>query len=250
MAIIYGYAVNIAVPRGGEIVRLVTFSRLENLSWASVLPTLFIDRLLDVAMLALILGATILILPISITQSMPWIVPSGVSLALTSVLFLVSLPQMGRFGKWILAAPIVGPRLPLPIKSKASELLSQFDEGTRALTNPLAYPALAALSLAMWGFYWLNSYLLLLAMHLVDKVTIANITIVFALSSASVLVPTPGSIGSYHLVVKQALMLTSGLDENTALAYATIGHALVFMFVNVGAALACLAINTNKKGFK
>ncbi len=52
-AVIYGYAVNIIVPRGGEIVRLIAICKTEALPWAGVLPTLLIDRLLDLVTIAI-----------------------------------------------------------------------------------------------------------------------------------------------------------------------------------------------------
>ncbi|MEO6293715.1 MAG: lysylphosphatidylglycerol synthase transmembrane domain-containing protein, partial [Burkholderiaceae bacterium] len=59
-AVSMGYAVNIAVPRGGEIVRLLSICKSEKLPWAGVLPTMLIDRLLDVAFLVALFGVTLL----------------------------------------------------------------------------------------------------------------------------------------------------------------------------------------------
>ena len=43
-AVMYGYVVNLVVPSGGEVVRLVSNSKSENLPWMGVLPTMFIYR--------------------------------------------------------------------------------------------------------------------------------------------------------------------------------------------------------------
>ena len=50
-AVIIGYAVNVAIPRGGEVVRLLSICKSENLPWAGVLSTMLIDRMLDIALL-------------------------------------------------------------------------------------------------------------------------------------------------------------------------------------------------------
>ena len=243
----FGYAVNVVVPRGGEIVRLITLSKTENLAWASVLPTLLIDRLLDIAMLALLLGATLTILPPSITSAMPWIVPGGTTLSITTVAFLVLLPRLGKIATWFLALEPVAKILPAKLKDRLADLIQQFDQGTRALTNPLAYPALALLSIVIWFLYWLNMLLIIYAFHLQQQVTVLDTVIVFALASASVLVPTPGSIGSYHFVVSQALMLTAKVGQDQALACATVSHAISFIVVAVLASLFCIGVDAIKQ---
>jgi glycosyltransferase 2 family protein len=246
-AIIFGYAVNVVVPRGGEIVRLITLSKLENLAWASVLPTLLIDRLLDIAMLALLLGAALTVLPPAITTAMPWIVPSGITLSISTILFLMLLPRLGKIAHWFMALEPVAKILSVKLKDTLSNLIEQFDQGTRALTNPLAYPALALLSIAIWLFYWLNLLLVIYAFHLQQQVTITDTMIVFALASASVLVPTPGAIGSYHFVVSQALMLTAQVGQDQALACATVSHAISMMVVPVLASLFCISVDAIKQ---
>ncbi len=61
-AVLMGYAVNIVLPRGGEVVRLLSICKSERLPWAGVLATMLIDRMLDVAVLAILLGLTLLFL--------------------------------------------------------------------------------------------------------------------------------------------------------------------------------------------
>jgi glycosyltransferase 2 family protein len=79
-AVMYGYAVNIAVPRGGEVARIVSIAKTEKLPWIGVVPTMFIDRLLDIAMLVLLIGITLVLLPPEFRNSMQWMVPAGVAL--------------------------------------------------------------------------------------------------------------------------------------------------------------------------
>jgi uncharacterized protein (TIRG00374 family) len=242
-AIMFGYAVNIVVPRGGEVVRLVTLSKLEKIPWASVLPTLLIDRLLDIAMLALVLGATLAILPPAITTAMPWIVPGGISLSIITIVVLILLPRLGKIAQWFILLPPMVKIIPVKLKDKLEDLIRQFEEGTSALTDPLAYPALAILSLLIWFFYWLNMYLMVFAFHLQDRVTIFDTIIIFAVGSAAVLVPTPGSIGSFHFVVSQVLMLIAHIGQDEALAFATVMHAMSFLLVAVIASAFCIAVD-------
>jgi uncharacterized protein (TIRG00374 family) len=243
VAVMYGYAVNVAIPRGGELVRLLTIAKSENLAWAGVLSTLLIDRLLDIALLLLVLGSTLTILPPSITNSMPWLLPGGATLAGVTVVALMALPFMGKIMAKVVAWKPIEKLIPARIEQSLQQLITQFDEGTKSLSNPLAYPIIAALSLAIWLLYWLNYYLVVKALHLDAIVSPLNAWIVFAVGCVGVLIPTPGSIGSVHFLVSQGLMLTAGVDKDQALAFATVLHGLSFILVPCPTALICLAIN-------
>jgi uncharacterized membrane protein YbhN (UPF0104 family) len=54
---------------------------------------------------------------------------------------------------------------------------------------------------------------------------------VFTIGSAGVLVPTPGSVGSFHLLVSKSLVMVAHVDQDLALAVATTLHLLTFVLV-------------------
>jgi len=242
-AVIYGYAVNLAIPRGGELVRLLAITKTEKLPAAGVLSTLLIDRLLDIALLMLLLAATLTILPDSVARSMPWLLPFGVVLSLFTLSALLALPVIGPLTIRLLAWQPLKTLLPQNIERIILTFLNQFNEGTRSLTSPVTYPAITFLSFLIWFFYWLSFYLVVWAFHLGSIVSPIKSLAAFALGSVSVLVPTPGSIGSVHLMVSQSLMLIAGINKDMALSFATILHALSFVLVPCIAAIFCFVVN-------
>jgi len=248
-AIIMGYAVNIAVPRGGEVVRLVSISRTEKLPVAGVLPTMFIDRLLDIALLALLLGITLMVVPKSMFGELPpWLVPGGIGLTIATFAGLGVLPHVHKIINWLLAQQAVKAKLPEKWATKFADLAGQFGEGTKSLTNPVAYVPICVLSFCIWFCYFLNLYLVVLAFNVQDKVTLLNTLITFTIGSIGVLVPTPGSVGGYHYLLSQGLMKTSGLNQELALAIATVQHFVCFILVAVIPAAVCMAIQSMGKG--
>jgi uncharacterized protein (TIRG00374 family) len=155
-AVMYGYAVNIAVPRGGEVARIVSIAKTEKLPWIGVVPTMFIDRLLDIAMLVLLIGITLVLLPPEFRNSMQWMVPAGVALCVATVLGLGLLPFVGRILKKILVHPIVHSRLPDKVRLKLTELADEFDRGTGALRNPVSGRVIS--SVCIWGYLHLTCF--------------------------------------------------------------------------------------------
>lgn len=245
-AIMYGYAVNIVIPRGGEVARLVSISKTENIPWAGVLPTMFIDRLLDIAMLVMLLGITMTVLPLK-EMNMPYLVPAGWSMCAATVAGLIALPFVGGIIRALTNMPALEGRLPAPIMLKVTELSKQFDLGTKSLTNAMNLPSIGLLSFGIWTCYWLNLYLMAWAFHLSDKVDVAKSLIVFTVGSVGVLVPTPGSVGSYHLLTSQALQKLTQIDSDQALAFATVLHFISFVVMACIPAAVCFAIQSMRR---
>ncbi|MBY0356379.1 MAG: flippase-like domain-containing protein [Candidatus Obscuribacterales bacterium] len=237
-AVIYGYAVNIVLPRGGEIARLVSISKTENIPWVGVLPTMFIDRLLDVAMLVLLLGTSILLLPLG-EMNAPWLIPAGVGMCLSTIAGLILLPFGGRIMRFVLSRSLMLKTVPVAIAAKINELSLQFDQGTKCLVDVLNLPKIAFLSFAIWGLYWANFYFMLRAFHLTGQVGMDKSLVIFTIGSVGVLVPTPGSVGSYHFLVSQGLQKLAGINGDQSLAFATVLHIFCFILATCIPAALC-----------
>jgi glycosyltransferase 2 family protein len=228
-AVLMGYAVNIVLPRGGEVVRLVSICKTERLPWAGVLATMLIDRMLDVAVLAILLGLTLFFLPSETITNMPGLATGGTILVLAAVAGLCLLPHIGRIAKKVLTLDFVKRHLPTSFGSKLSELADQFNQGSGSLRNFARFPYIALLSLLIWFTYWLNFYLMVLAFGLQDKITAIKCLIIFTIGSVGSLIPTPGSIGSIHYLVKMAAIETAQLSAEQAVTFATISHLFIFI---------------------
>lgn len=247
-AVMVGYAVNVVLPRGGEVARLVSISRSEKLPWAGVLSTMFIDRLLDFALLVFILGFTLAVFPNNATSTLPWLVPGGVGLSVVTIIGLLALPQMAAVMKWLTNVQLVKNRLPAAWFDAIQQLSDQFDLGTKSLRDPLSYPAIAGLSICMWFFYWLNFCFMIYAFKLEHQVSMVQTLIVFTIGSVGVLIPTPGSVGSFHFLVSQSLQMVAGVNHNLALAFASILHLVSFVVITCIPAAICVAIQSMQAG--
>ena len=243
-AVMIGYLVNIAIPRGGEVARVISISKSESIPWAGVVPTMFIDRLLDVAMLVLLIGITLIMLPADIKEHIKWLVPSGIAMCVATVIGLFLLPKLGSIIKAAVQHPSLKQRLPERISTIAMNLGEQFERGTKSLSDPVKFPSIGLLSVAIWFCYWLNFYCCVLAFDLQSKIDISRSLMMFTIGSVGVLVPTPGSVGTYHYAVSQAMTLIGGIDPATALAFATVVHALSFVLLTAIAGAICIAVQS------
>jgi uncharacterized protein (TIRG00374 family) len=243
-AVIIGYAVNLIIPRGGEIARIVSISRSEHLPFAGVFPTLLIDRLLDIALLLILFGITLTVLPQSVLSRMPWLIPGGIILTLGTMLGLFILPYIAPILNWFICRQAIKAHVSEPFLKQLAGLSEKFSTGTRSLSTANNLPAIILLTVAIWFFYWLNFYLLVFAFGLSKKISPLQSLVVFTIGSVGTLIPTPGSLGSVHYMVSQASILTCGLNKELALAFATVGHFVSFILVPLISAFFCLIVQS------
>ena len=244
-AVMYGYAVNVVLPRGGEIARLLAMSKSESIPWVGVLPTMFIDRLLDIAMLVLLLGITITVFPMP--MDLPWLLPAGQAMCVATFVGLGALPFAGRIGRAILSMGPIQKLIPAAIAGKLDQLLVQFDQGTKSLTNPLMVGAIAVMSVAIWTCYFINLYCVILAFNLQNVIDLPKALVTFTIGSVGVLVPTPGSVGSYHYLTSQCLQRLGNVNPDQSLAFATVLHFMSFIVLTCIPAAICFAVQSGKK---
>lgn len=243
-AVMIGYAVNIAIPRGGEVARVISISKSERIPWVGVLPTLFIDRLLDVAFLVLFIGITLVMLPTDIRSSIQWLVPTGALMCVATVVGMFMLPKVGTIMLWLINHPMLNLKLPGKVAELGGKLAVQFDNGTRSISNTRSLLSIAFLSFCIWGFYFLNTLVAVYAFGLQDKIDLSRCFMVFTIGSVGVLVPTPGSVGTYHYATSQALNMVAGVDPTTGLAFATVVHAVAFVLVTLVVAAICVVVQS------
>ena len=228
-AVLMGYAVNIVLPRGGEVIRLLSICKTERLPWAGVLATMLIDRMLDVALLAVLLGFTLLFLPNEVMNIVPGLVTGGFVLLAAALIGLCLLPFFGHLAQLLLNTAMLKRYIPARFSSKLAELALQFDQGAGALRSVTRYPMIALLSILIWFTYWLNFYLMVFAFGLEDNINAIKCLIIFTVGSVGSLIPTPGSIGSIHYLVKMATIATAQVSAEQALAFATVLHLFIFI---------------------
>jgi hypothetical protein len=122
-------------------------------------------------------------------------------------------------------------------RTKLFQLADQFNQGTLSLKNIAILPLVTLVSIFIWFTYWLNFYLMILAFGLEDVIDAAQCLIIFAIGSIGSLIPTPSSAGGFHLLVKEAAVMTAKLNPAQAIAFATVLHFVTIIVVSLLPAL-------------
>ncbi len=237
-ALMVGYFANLLIPRAGEVVRCAEVARHEQTRFDVALGTVVAERLSDVLMSLVVLGASLLISlehfggfvmermvrPLSeawTIRSTLWL--SGITLgAILLIIILVLALRRGALGQ--------------NLGTKVLGLWQGLLRGMRTIwTMPRKWEFLL-LTLLLWLLYWLNTYTVTLAITSTSEIGLLMSLPILAVGTFGMLVPVQGGIGSYHLAVALWLQ-TFSLSRAEGLTYATLAHAPQLLLILVLPAL-------------
>jgi hypothetical protein len=226
-SIFLSYAASLVVPRIGEFTRCGVMKRWEGIPFSKALGTVVTERIVDMLLMLIIVGATFLI-EMSVfgtffqktgtniggiferfTQA-GWLV-TAICLCATFILL------------WLLVHN-------LSIYNKVKDTLSGFWEGITSLKAVRQKPLFAAATIGIWLCYFLHYYLTFFCFSFTANLGLSCALVTFAVGSIAVIVPTPNGAGPWHFAVKTMLILYGVADEQ-ALYFVLIVHTVQTLLV-------------------
>ena len=226
-SVMIGYFANLGFPRAGEVVRAGVLARYEGVAVERVMGTVVLDRLLDVVCLLAVMGVAFVVqwetLSAFVADARAGAGGGGgvlgylVLAAATGLLLLGVAWYMFRRYRHV------------ALVRRVSALVAGFADGLRSVARVRNKPALALNTLGIWGCYFLMAYVPFFAFPPTAHLGVDAALMVFVFSALGIVIPSPGGLGSYHLMVIQALAIYN-VDGADALSFANI----LFFTVNLG----------------
>ncbi len=233
--LLFGYFLNLLIPRAGEVGRCTLLANRIQYPLERAIGTVVTERIIDLICSALI---TLLAVVVSVDRfgGFLWqsiLQPFLVSLSLGKILAIggaaLFILLLIFFAFYLLRTGRLGGALLSWWQGKKEGLVG----GLRSVLLLRSKSLFVFYTLLLWICYWLMAYTILLAlpatMHLDMKVALT----VLVVGTFGMIIPAQGGIGSFHLVV----VLWLGVEEigrADALAYATLSHegqVLLYMFL-------------------
>lgn len=231
-SLMIGYGVNCITPKLGEFTRAVLFGKWEGLSRSSMFGTIILERIIDIIALAFSVLVAIVISTENVRESFPWLLTtvyiSG-ALIIIFILFLYFILKFEeKFSRWIIQ---LLNRFSHSLADKVAYIFSMLTQGFFSLKGRKNYYITFMLSALIIIVYAFTSYigLIMLNMQLIQPVTFKMGWVLMSISSIGVIIPTPGSTGSYHTLAKSTLVLLYGFGETVSAAYAFLTHIISYI---------------------
>ena len=228
-----GYMFNTVLPgRVGELARASLVSQTDHVSTARALGTIVIEKILDVLVLLILLGALISYLPLPAEMTGAGL-KAAVAFGLLAVVFFTLSAVRGPVVRW---AERWLDSLPLFRWLRPSQSILMVLDAADALRHPPLILAQVVISAGLWGLALLTVVVVMRAFHLPLPTSAAALLLVT--TNLGMTVPSaPGYVGVYHYIAVLTLRLF-GVDDAVALSVAIALHALGFgTFTLAGAAL-------------
>lgn len=228
-ATIIGYGVNVILPRLGEVARSLYLGSSEKISRSSTLGTIIIERVYDLIFLLISVLISVWLFGENLSEKYPWIYSSiyfGLLILLISfVLLFLVIKFQSRIVLWV--EKFLG-LMKLNKLSIATEITSKVIDGFNSIKTKRNYLLTFLLSPLLWLTYAVGSYVGLLAlnMHKIQSVDLSSGLIIMSITTFGIMIPIPGSTGSYHAFCKSVLTMFLGFDVKISLAYAVLTHLL------------------------
>lgn len=219
-AVLGNYAVNLVLPRVGEIWRCGVIKKYDKVSFTQLLGTLVVDRTADTVAVGLItLGIFIFNIGFftSFFDKNPALLEGFYSM-FTSIWVYVALATVVA-GIWFVLTYMKN----FSLVKKAKDIFRNVWEGIKSIWYLKQKGLFLVYTIGIWGGYFLFFYTTFYAFGFTEHLGVAAGLIAFTMSSIGVAVPVQGAIGPWHFMVIATLMCF-GVTENDAAAFALIVH--------------------------
>jgi uncharacterized protein (TIRG00374 family) len=232
-SVTFGYAMNYLIPRSGELARCTMLNKAEKVPVNILIGTVILERIVDVAILGMVIGLSLIIHHDAIFQLFKNVDNGKISLILyaavgglmTLIAFLMLMKRLRH----------------IPVIARLDDFLKGMGKGIRSigqLKKPLRFWLLTA---GIWICWIVMTYLSMLAMDITADMSLADTIFFVAAGSLGMMVPTPGGAGSFHGMSILAFQ-TLGYSPDTGKIYSLLSWSVKTAFEIVVGSLGFLFI--------
>lgn len=221
-AVLGNYAVNLVLPRVGEVWRCGIVAKYDKISFSKLLGTLLIDRVSDTIMVGTI---TLFIFIFNIDFFISFFAKNPALLegfhAMLNSIWIYAL----AIGLVILVWFVFKYMSRFTLVRKAKDLLLNVWAGMKSIWLMDKKWLFLVQTLLIWSGYFCYFYITFYAFDFTRELGIGVGLIAFTMSSIGVAVPVQGGIGPWHFMVI-ATLVCFGVNENDAAAFALVVHTV------------------------
>ena len=236
-----GYFANLGLPRIGEVVRAASMSRYEKIPFEKLVGTIVVDRTLDVLCLLAVIGLAFALeydtLYNFISEKSGNLSVSGGlfgHFAFKVLLFLVvfAIVFLMVFRKKLMASALAV-RIMALAKGFAEGLLT-----VKSTSNPMLF---LVHTFNIWLMYYLMAYFCFFSFEPTDGLSPVVALMVYTFGAFGILIPSPGGMGTYHVLVMAALSIY-GVNSVDSFSFANIFFFSVNIFGSIAFGLLALGL--------
>jgi len=230
ISVMFSYLMNLLLPRMGEFVRCGLLSKYEKIPFPKLLGTVITERIIDMIMLVLIFGMTMIL-------EMDKILLFGREnpMVVDNLKNLIKSPFL--WGGLVLAILGLIYYLKLNKKkdgiNKIESIYQNLIQGIKSVLAMKRYKAYIAHTIFIWFMYFMMIYTAFFSLEITSHLKPLAALTTFILASFGMLAPVQGGIGAWHFMAEKGLGLY-GVGSADGKLFALLAHsstnAMVVLF--------------------
>lgn len=240
--VMFGYLINIPLPRVGEVARPVYVAQRVGESNSKIIGTIVLERVVDLLGMLLLMAFVVVFL-IADPQVLSRLFGIDITDSGTQMELILTLGKYGIFAAaglgllyWLFkfASEKTEGKV-FELVTKIQKVIRTFVDGLLAVKELKNWPLFIFYSALIWALYIFMTYagFWMFDMQEVYNLGITEAIVLTVVSGVGLTIPTPGGIGSYHLFITKSLFIFYAVPEPVGLAYATIAHAGTLILISI-----------------
>jgi len=242
-SIFLSYAASLVVPRIGEFTRCAVLKRWEGMSFTKALGTVVTERIVDMLLMLVIVGATLLL---EMSTFGTFFKQTGTNIG--------GILSGFSWAGWLVTAICIGAigillyvlLRNLSIYNKVKTTVADIWQGVLSLKSVRSVPLFVLMTVGIWLCYFLHYFLTFFCFDFTAHLGLSCALVTFVVGSIAVIVPTPNGAGPWHFAVKTMLILY-GVQDDQALYFVLIVHTVQTLLVVVLGVYAWLRLSFVKR---
>ncbi len=236
---IIGYFANLGIPRMGELVRAGTMARYERIAVEKVIGTVAVDRIVDVLSIFIVTGLAFLLDYDSITRFIDqYVNVDGKTVGSSNILLILGISGLIGFGMLYAFRKNL---MRIKFIQKIVNVAKGFGQGLQTIAR-VERPWLFILhSINVWLMYYFMCYFCFLAFPPTAGLSPVAALTVYVFGAWGMVVPSPGGMGTYHLLAQLALSF-HGVSGTNSFAWANISFFSVQLACNILGGITALIL--------
>lgn len=242
-ALMFGYLMNLLIPRAGELARCGAVNRTYPIKIGKLFGTVVLERSIDMVFmflmiaLAFLLQGSIFLEIFGLLVSVPALTAFmnnyfSIGLVILAVgvgLVYITFRQYRHSG-WV---------------GKVRQFLRQFVSGLETVFQMKKQLGFWAVTVFIWIIYFFMMYWIALAIPSTSSLSASSVLMVLVMGSIGMVAPVQGGIGTFHAMVA-FILLFYGISEEQGKIFAMIVHASQMLTIMALGGLSLLFL-ANKK---
>lgn len=245
-AVMGAYLFNFLVPRMGEVSRCVMLSQTDKVPFEKLVGTVFVERMVDLIFMIVITVAVLFFQYDMIQGLLEEYVMPHLGGAGNKVLFLGIIGLVGILGAYLAYRN----RIALsknPFLKKIYNFMSGIAQGAKSVLK-LRKPGLFIFhSVAMWVLYFLMAYWIFDALDRTSHLGVAAGLTTVVMGTIAIIIPSPGGIGTYHVLVPAGLALYGVDPELGGKSFALVSHGTQMIMIFLVGGISVILASIEKK---